>query len=132
VLVQRFDPSRHLSILHTLLLARLSPFVTRSPFDDEVAEHPGRYPAAHERARLKLLRTPRGLDTWQPHYTLVQPYGGDDPAGMVARLEALTAPYTEQRHGSVGLFRKDDGDDRWQVVRDLVLGSAELVPQPRP
>lgn len=121
VLVQRFDASRDLCILQTLLLARLSPFVTHSPFDDELADHPERYPAPFERARLALLRTPRGLDTWQPHYTLVQPYGGGDAAGMVARLEALTAPHAEQRVTVVGLFRKDQGDDHWRVVRDLPL-----------
>lgn len=124
VLVQRFDASRDLYILHTLLLARLSPFVTRSPFDDELASHPERYPAAYERTRLKLLRTPRGLDSWQPHYTLVQPYGGDDAAGLVERLQTLTAPYAGQRHRSVSLFRKDAGETHWQVARDLPLGDA--------
>ena len=122
VLAHVFTPSPALALLHTLLLARLSPFVTHSPFDDEVQEHPQRYPAAHERARLRLLRTPRGLDTWQPHFTLMQPYSGPDAEGMRQRLAALVQPYSEQRYTSVAFFVKPEGELRWQLRADLPVG----------
>ncbi|WP_425147268.1 hypothetical protein [Deinococcus sp.] len=125
VLAQVFTPSAHLTMLQALLLARLSRFVTHSPFDDEVQEHPQRYPAAYERARLRLLRTPRGLDTWQPHFTLVQPYGGPDASALQRRLEALVSPYAQQRYGSVALFVKPEGQPRWQIEAEIGVGRPE-------
>lgn len=118
--VHRFGASAPLRVLHTLLLARLARFVTASPFDAEVAQ--GKYARPFEQARLGLLHTPRGLDSWQPHVTLVQPYGGNDPAGLRARLETLTAPHHAQTYHAVALFEKRAGETHWRVRADLTLG----------
>lgn len=118
--VHRFDPDAALLVLHTLLLARLSRFVTASPFAEQVAQ--GRYAQPFEQARLGLLHTPRGLDSWRPHFTLVQPYGGGDPAGLRARLEGLTSPHHTQTYRSVALFEKREGEARWRVRAELPLG----------
>lgn len=119
--VHRFDANTPLIVLHTLLLARLARFVTASPFDGKVGE--GSPP--FERARMALLHTPRGLDSWQPHFTLVQPYGGEDPAGLRERLETLTAPHHAQTYRSVALFEKREGEERWRVRADLPLAERE-------
>jgi len=118
--VHRFDANSPLIVLHTLLLARLSRFVTASPFAKQVAQ--GKYARPFEQARLRLLHTPRGLDSWQPHFTLVQPYEGGDPAGLRERLEALTFPHHTQTYRSVALFEKREGEAQWRVRADLPLG----------
>jgi hypothetical protein len=110
--VHLFGPGRALSVIQTLLLARLSPFVTVSPFDAGAAA--GRWNTPYERARLKLLRTPRGLDSYQPHFTLIQPYGGD-PAGLRERLEALTRPFNQMEFASLAFCVKPEGESRWQI-----------------
>lgn len=115
--VHRFDASLPLTVLHTLLLARLARFVTASPFDGK----DDKYPRPFERARMTLLHTPRGVDTWQPHFTLVQPYGGTDPAGLRARLESLTAAHHTQTYRSVALFERREGETRWRVRADVPL-----------
>lgn len=115
--VHRFDATPPLTVLHTLLLARLARFVTASPFDGQE----DRYARPFEQARLRLLHTPRGLDTWQPHFTLVQPYGGKDPAGLRARLEDLTAAHSTQTYRSVALFERREGETRWRVRADVPL-----------
>lgn len=120
--VHRFDASAPLLVLHTLLLARLARFVTASPFDAQVAQ--GRYAQPFEQARIRLLHTPRGLDSWQPHFTLVQPYGGSAPAELRERLEELTVPHHAQTYRSVTLFEKREGEERWQVRADLPLVDA--------
>lgn len=117
--VHRFEANAPLQVLHTLLLARLAHFVTASPFDAEVAQ--GKYTRPFERARLDLLHTPRGLDSWQPHFTLVQPYGGGDPTGLRERLDALTAPFHTQTYRSVTLFEKREGEARWRVRAEVSL-----------
>lgn len=119
--VHRFDANTPLTVLHTLLLARLARFVTVSPFAEQVAQ--GKYARPFERARLSLLHTPRGLDAYQPHFTLVQPYGGGDPTGLRTRLEALTAPHHTQTYRSVALFEKREGEERWRVRADLPLAA---------
>ena len=119
--VHRFDAGAPLLVLHTLLLARLARFVTASPFDAQVAR--GKYARAFERARMRLLHTPRGLDTWQPHFTLVQPYGGEDRAGLRARLETLVAPHDTQTYRAVTLFEKREGEARWRVRAEVPLNA---------
>ncbi|WP_102127629.1 hypothetical protein [Deinococcus planocerae] len=116
--VHRFDANLPLVVLHTLLLARLARFVTASPFERQVAV--GKYNRPFEQARMRLLHTPRGLDSWRPHFTLVQPYGGGDPAGLRERLEALTAPHHAQTYRSVSLFEKREGEERWRVRADVL------------
>ncbi len=125
VMVWRLDASPDLRVLHTLLSARLAPFVTHSPFDDEVRDHPGRYAQPYERARLRLLRTPRGLDSWEPHFTLVQPFGGAEAqaADVAERLRAGAAPYPALVVPSVALFVQPAGEARWQVRRNIPLAS---------
>lgn len=121
--VHRLEPNGALLVLHTLLLARLSRFVTASPFGAQVAQ--GKYAQPFERARLRLLHTPRGLDSWRPHFTLVQPYGGSDSGGLRARLTALTAPHHAQTYRSVALFEKREGEARWRVRADLPLATPQ-------
>ncbi|MBB5234598.1 hypothetical protein [Deinococcus budaensis] len=117
--VHRLDPGAPLLVLHTLLLARLARFVTASPFAVLAAQ--GRYAHPFERARLGLLHTPRGLDSWRPHFTLVQPYGGSDPASLRAQLEALTSAHHTQAYRSVALFEKREGEERWRVRAEVPL-----------
>ncbi|GMA15919.1 hypothetical protein E5F05_07035 [Deinococcus metallilatus] len=123
--VHRLDANDTLLVLHTLLLARLARFVTASPFDAQVAA--GKYARPFEQARMRLLHTPRGLDSWQPHFTLVQPYGGPDPAGLRARLEALTASHHAQTYRSVALFEKREGEAHWRVRADPPLGTPQTA-----
>ena len=127
VLAQVFRPSSGLLMLHAFLLARLARFVTHSPFADEVQAHPERYASAWERARLKLLHTPRGLDTFEPHFTLVDPHGGppDEAEALRARLDDLLAPWAEQSYDAVALFVKPEGEARWQLWADIGVSAAE-------
>lgn len=119
VWVQRFEAPPAFLVLHTLLSARLAPFVTASPFDAEVAA--GKWQRPFEVARMQLLRTPRGLDTYQPHFTLVQPYGGHDPDGLRARLETLTRPFERLEVGSLALCVKPADEPHWHLQAEWPL-----------
>jgi len=126
--VHRFDPSPTLLVLHTLLSARLARFVTASPFDGQVAQ--GKYARPFEQARMRLLRTPRGLDSWEPHFTLVQPYGGPDPVGLRGRLDTLLRPHAAQTYRALALFEKPEGELRWRVRETVPLDPAALDAAP--
>lgn len=120
--VLRLDPSPALLVAHTLLLARLSRFVTDSPFTGQVAR--GLWGQPHERARMTLLHTPRGLDTWQPHFTLVQPYRGAEPQSLSRALEARVAPFLRQTYTALTLFEQRADETHWRVRAELPLGPA--------
>ena len=126
VLAHVFRPSPDLRMLHAFLLARMTRFVTSSPFDDEIRQHPERYDTPWGRARMQLLSTPRGLDSFQPHYTLIDPFGGPpaEAERLQARLNSLLAEYHEQTYRSVALFVKPLGEERWQVQADVDLAVA--------
>ncbi|ABF46504.1 hypothetical protein [Deinococcus geothermalis] len=123
--VHRLNANEPLLVLHTLLLARLARFVTASPFEAPVVA--GKYAQPFEQARLRLLHTPRGLDSWKPHFTLVQPYGGADPEGLRACLTALTSPHHVQTYRSVALFEKREGEVRWRVRADFSLAPPQTA-----
>lgn len=129
VLAQVFRPSPGLLMLHAFLLARLARFVSHSPFSDEIQAHPERYASAWERARLKLLHTPRGLDGYEPHFTLADPYGGtpDEAEALRARLDALLAPWAVQSYDAVALFVKPEGEARWQLWADVSVGITKPI-----
>ncbi len=129
-LVQRLDPSPALLVAHTLLLSRLARFVTASPFAAQVAA--GHYARPFERARMQLLHTPRGLDTWQPHFTLVQPYGGGRPEELRRELGARLAPFARQRYAGLTLFEKPPGEVRWRVRAEVPLGAGRASGAPGP
>jgi hypothetical protein len=121
VLAHLFRPSPDLLMLHAFMLGRLARFVTHSPFADELREHPERYPAAWERARLALLQTPRGLNTFEPHFTLADPFGGTpaEAEALRVRLENELSPWSEQNYNSVALFVKPEGEARWQIWAEV-------------
>jgi XTP/dITP diphosphohydrolase len=125
VWVLRLNASPALTVLHTLLSARLAPYVSASPFDWEVRE--GKYARPHEQARMQLLHTPRGLDSWQPHFTLAQPYSGHDPERMRHELEARLAPFHSQSYAGVTLFERRAGETRWRVRADIPLMGATAL-----
>lgn len=121
VLAQVFSASPDLKMLHALLLGRLDRFVSRSPFEDEIARHPERYAAPWQQARMTLLHTPRGLDSYEPHFTLIDPYGGQEAERWRARLDTQLAPWAEQTYRAVTLLVKPGGETHWQVLADISL-----------
>ncbi|WP_045234639.1 DUF1045 domain-containing protein [Deinococcus pimensis] len=121
VIVLRYEASEALVVLQTLLVARLARFVTGSSFDDLVREDPSKYAAPHERARLRALRTPRGLDTWTPHFTLVEPYEGEDAEALASDLEARFEGFGTLDFDRVTLMRQED-DGPYRAVLDVVVG----------
>ncbi|GGM12630.1 hypothetical protein [Deinococcus aerophilus] len=128
--VHRLDASPALLVAHTLLLSQLARFVTASPFEAQVAA--GKYARPFEQARMELLRTPRGLDTWRPHFTLVQPYGGNDPEALRRELEARFCAFARQRYTGLTLFEKPEGEVRWRVRAELPLGAGRASGGARP
>lgn len=126
VVVLRYDANDTLKMLHALLTARLSPFSTGSVFEDQRAADPSKYRAPFQEARLRLFRTPRGLDTWEPHFTLLDPYTGDRPEDLAAEFETRFEGFGTLDFDGVALLRQD-GDGPFRIVRDVAVGVPRMT-----
>lgn len=122
VIVRRYDANDTLNILHALLTARLARFATGSSFEREVEADPDKYPRPYERARIELFRTPRGLDTWAPHFTLQEPYDGGNAPELAEDFEGRFESFEILDFGGVTLLRQDGGE-RYRVLRDFRVGA---------
>ncbi|MBB6098196.1 2'-5' RNA ligase [Deinobacterium chartae] len=117
VWVLRYRASEALAMLQALFIARTAPFGRHSDFVDEVRADPGKYGRAFERRRLRKFLSPRGLDTWQPHFTLLNPFGGEG-GGLARRLERSFEPYQALEVESVCLMLQQD-DKPWRIRREF-------------
>lgn len=127
--VLRMQPSLPLQLLQTLLQARLSRYVTASPFDAGLGN--GQWTQPEEQARIRWLRSPNTLDGWQPHFTLVRPYEGLNPGALLRKLEDLCAQTNayEQSYHRVALFELPDGAEHWQLCQEFELPKKADAPQ---
>ncbi|PYE55945.1 hypothetical protein [Deinococcus yavapaiensis] len=124
VIVHRFDPNSALHALHVLLLARLGRFVTGSSFERAMRSGE-KYQEPHQKARIALLHTPRGLDTWEPHFTLADPYGGGDAEGLAADFDERFELYSTLKFDTVTLLRQN-GTQPYEIVRDFPVRDSSV------
>lgn len=128
----RYRASRPLDLLQAALAARLAPWAEHSMFLDEDARHPERYTEPWQRARIGALLTPRGLDTWRPHATLLNPYDGPDDPDLVRRVERIFAERGTWRVDRLALtvgaeVREGRAPTRWRIAREFLLPGGERV-----
>lgn len=128
-LVLALNASPALHALHGLLAGRLSRYASAPP--PELLPPPGAALPGYQRARLSVLKTPRGLDTWQPHFTLVPGYSGRDPEGLRTSLASRFGAHGEQTYSALTLATLRPGDSGWRVRADIPLGPAALEGLPQ-
>ena len=117
VWVLRYAPSRALELLQAVLVARLAKFGQTSMFFEEIEQHPERYAEPYERRRLKTFLSPRGLDTWPAHFTLLNPHPREKNEGLAAAFEEMFGEFGRLEATTFSLMRKE-GDAPWQLYRD--------------
>ncbi len=116
VWVLRYRASRALELLQAVLVARLSSFGKTSMFFEEVREHPERYAEAYERRRLETFLSPRGLDTWAPHFTLLNPFPKREDGALAERLAATFSAGAALNCATFCLLVREK--KRWRIQRE--------------
>jgi len=117
VWVLRYTPSRALEILQAVMVARLAQFGQTSMFFDEIEEHPERYSEPYERKRLKTFLSPRGLDTWPAHFTLLNPHPRETNLNLEAQFKDLFSQFVRLEPTTFSLVLKE-GDAPWHIHSD--------------
>jgi hypothetical protein len=113
----RYRPSRVLELLQAVLVARLARFGTSSMFEEEIRRHPERYAAPYERKRLETFLSPRGLDTWEPHFTLLNPHPETENPDLEGRVQRVFGEFaTVECRGLCLMVREDE--EPWRIGRE--------------
>lgn len=113
----RVNASEALIVLQTLLFAKLSRYITQSLYEKN--NNLARRFSSHHRARLKLFRTPNGLDSWEPSFPIVKAYKGVDAVNFKSALGRALAPLHTITFDQISLIIKPPNEKQWQIYAHL-------------
>lgn len=125
----RLDANMALTLFHALVIARIHPLGTGTPFSAEVAagQWPGLAPASAYRTAAYFH--PLILDDWYPHYSLLRACPADQLQTIAVDLEQAMPAIDSVTVGTIALLVKRDGDTHFHLHREF---DRAAYPQPRP
>lgn len=118
-LVLLYEPNEHLCMLHTLIVARINSQGTGSSYLKRYFTHHEWELPPHEVQQLRLFYSPKVFGNWCPHFTLLNPYTGEDASLMASRLAHLFAPYEQITVQAVCLLIQAHDEANWQIYREF-------------
>ena len=122
VVVLRYNPNPHLTMLHTLIVARVNPLGTGSGYLQKYLQDPAQYVhQPHQAQRIKKFYSPTVLDSYAPHFTLLNPYSGQDHARLARVFSEMFGRFSSVTLGSVCLLLKLRQDKEWEIHREFKL-----------
>ncbi len=122
VVVLRYDPNDYLTMLHTLVVARVNPPGTGSGYLQRYLQEPARYVHQPHRAqRIKKFYSPTVLDSYAPHFTLLNPYTGQDHDRLPRVFSEMFGRFSSITLGSICLLLKLRQDKEWEIYREFEL-----------
>jgi hypothetical protein len=118
-LVLLYEPNEYLRMLHTLLVARINPLGTGSGFLRRYLAHPEHEALPHLAQQTKLFYSPKLFDSWYPHFTVLNPYTGGEPARMASLLAHLFESYEHLTMQTICLLIQVESEANWQIYREF-------------
>ena len=121
--VLQYKPNPAMLMLHTLVVARVNPLGTGSDYTqayDQMRPADQDPVLAH---RIRSYYTPNMLNDWVPHFTLMTPYKGAQPAAMRAALGGIFPPETLYIR-SICLLVRDDNELFYRLHREFTVPGA--------
>src|SRR4051812_49434109 len=114
-LVLLYEPCVSLRVLHTLLVARLTPLGTGSDFLKRYLTHSGKELPAHMVQQIRLFSSPAVFNHWYPHFTLLNPYTGEEVLAMASRLAQLFQLHRQVTVSTICLLIQENNEASWQI-----------------
>ena len=118
-LVLLYEPNTTLRMLHTLLVARLTPLGLGSDFLRRYLTHPHTELPAHQVQQIRLFSSPTVLENWYPHFTLLNPYTGAEPTVMASHLAQLFQSYKHITVQTICLLIQENQEANWQIYQEF-------------
>ncbi len=118
VIVLRYTPNEQLLFFHTMAIARVNPLGEGSVYSERVQEssEPEKNYNYH---RIKQFYSPYILDQYHPHFTLFNPYGGDNFAELEPFLLEKFEAYKKIIIHSVCLAIQSEPGNNWEIYREI-------------
>ena len=122
IVVLRYDPNDYLKMLHTLIVARVNPLGVASVHFKSYLRDPKQYKNQPYRAhRIKKFYSPRVLDSYSPHFTLLNPYTGNDHDKLARVFSEMFGQYSSIKLESICLLVQMHTDEKWGIYKEFKL-----------
>jgi hypothetical protein len=118
-LVLLYEPNTPLRMLHTLLVARITPLGIGSDFLRRYLTHSYRELPTHQEQQIRLFSSPTVLENWYPHFTVLNPYTGEEAMAMASRLAQLFQSYRQITVQTICLLIQESKEANWQIYREF-------------
>jgi mannose-6-phosphate isomerase-like protein (cupin superfamily) len=125
--VLRYKPSENLKILHAVLVSRLHPVGLGSGYLRQYLRSPERYTEKpHHIARIKKFFSPTIFDSYSPHFTLLDPYSGQDRESLKKVISDLFSKHTQITISSLSLLLQFTPERNWIIHKEFHIGRQTL------
>jgi hypothetical protein len=118
-IVLLYEPGMSLRLFHTLLVARMTAFGTGSDFLRRYLTHPERELPLHLRQQIRFFFSPTVFENWYPHFTLLNPYTGDEVLSMASHFAQLFQLYKQVTVQTICLLIQSDDEANWQIYQEF-------------
>lgn len=122
VVVLRYNPNVYLTILHTLVTACVNPLGSGSGYLQRYLKDPGQYVNQPYRVqRILKFYSPTVLDSYAPHFTLLNPYTGQDHDRLAHVFSEIFGRFSTITLDSICLLVQMNKDEKWEIYKEFKL-----------
>jgi hypothetical protein len=114
-----YEPNTSLRMLHTLLVARITPLGTGSDYLKRYLTHSQREMPPHLVQQIRLFSSPTVFEDWYPHFTLLNPYTGEEALEMASGLAQLFQSYRQVTVPTICLLIQEHDEASWQIYQEF-------------
>lgn len=118
IVVLHYKPNDTLKMLHTMLVTQLAPYGTSSTIQDPAQENPEQL-SAHQLHRISHFHYPYIFEDFKPHYTLLNPYTGDEHQEVANNLQSIFNGFKQHKLESICLLIKTQASEKWQIYKEF-------------
>lgn len=119
--VLRYDPNDFLKILHTLIVARVNPLGSGSGYLQRYLSGINQYTEQCYHHRIMKFYSPYVLDSYSPHFTLLDPYTGQDYQSVKQLFSTMFSDFPCLKLDSVCLMIQMREDKNWIIYKEFDL-----------
>ncbi|GAC1472967.1 MAG: hypothetical protein NVS2B12_28360 [Ktedonobacteraceae bacterium] len=118
-LVLLYEPGISLRMLHTLIVARINPLGTGTGYLQRYLMQPEQEIQPYKTQQMRMFHSPTIFENWYPHFTLLNPYTGEDVQHMASSLAHLFEPYSKLTVQTISLLVQGDDETNWHIYREF-------------
>lgn len=118
--VLRYDANDYLKTFESLIVARVNPLGSGSGYLTELGADPSKYGTAHHKAnRTKKFYSYSVLDSYNPHFTLLNPYHGTRHDEMRDALAAIFRRFNRLSVSTICLLTQNEPGGDWLIHKEF-------------